>query len=136
MINDGSDKLPVGIVTTVINKISDFTKEMEVLRAQLPTKESTTDKIDAMDRKIDKTMTTIKIIATLLMLVVGMSFIGAKLIDWYDNKSSKDTQFIEQMINEKLDELRKERQIEFDKLFQHMDNVIDDLDKDTTTETH
>jgi len=103
MSESNGDKLPVGIVNTVINKISDFTKEMEVLRAQLPSKESTNNKIDSLDRKMEKTLSAIKLIFTLAMIVVSLSFFGAKIIDWQENKTNRaSSAVIDQKFNNEL----------------------------------
>jgi hypothetical protein len=107
--SNGNGKLPVGIVNTVINKISEFTKEMEVLRAQLPNKDITNDKIDLLNKKVDKTLTVIKTVFVLAMIVVGLSFLGAKLLDWH-NETDKISN--KEVIEQLKDEMREERSVE------------------------
>lgn len=122
--SNGNGKLPVGIVNTVINKISDFTKEMEVLRAQLPSKDVADNKIDLLDKKIDKTLTVIKTVFILAMVVVGLSFLGARLIDWHNqqDKISND-EIIEQL----REDVRKERAEELKALIDIIEKKMEEL---------
>ena len=116
-MTDSNGKLPVGIVTTVIDKISEFTKEIEILRAQLPNKETTDMKIEALDTKLDKVLIVIKTVFVLSMLVVGLSFLGAKFINTYsasdhivDQKVLKEFKTdIQTEMQHKLDELCEKR---------------------------
>jgi hypothetical protein len=105
--SNGNGKLPISIVTTVVNKISDFTKEMEILRAQLPDKTVTNDKIDNLDKKLDRSLTVIKTVFVLAMVVIGLSFLGARLLDWH--ASSLDNKDMIEIITKKLDDCWEEK---------------------------
>ena len=71
-------KVPSAIVTLVVDKVASFTKEIEVLRAQLPKKED----ISKLHGKIDKFLWTIKLLFGVAMAIVILSFLGARIIDY------------------------------------------------------
>lgn len=119
---DNNGKLPIGIVNNIIQKISDFTKELEVLRAQLPDKsqmnsgfelgrQKTVEEYEKMDVKLTafgnslkSTLNTIKIVAALLGLVVVLSMFGAKLITYWENIHPKQER---EALEERIEELQK-----------------------------
>ncbi len=112
--SNNNGKVPVSIVNTVINKIADFTKEIEVLRAQLPNKETTNNKVDSLDRKMDKTLAAIKLIFALAMVIVVLSFLGAKLLE---RSEIHEKESIYEVVDKKLEKLRKEElQLILDKI--------------------
>jgi len=131
--SDRNDKLPISIVTTVIDKISEFTKEIEILRAQLPNKETSSNKLDAIDKKMGQTLFAIKIIFGLAMLVVALSFFGAKLIEWHDTKGNTTNNQVvsevvdqmqtanKQMLDQLRDEIRRERRSDLDTILNDRD---------------
>jgi len=120
--SNGNSKLPISIVTTVVNKISEFTKEMEILRAQLPNKDVTNDKIEGLNKKLDKSLIIIRTVFILAMLVVGLSFLGARLLDWRcTTLSNKDV--IETIIKELDDSWEKK-----------LEKVLEQRDKDRVDE--
>ena len=127
-------KSEVGIINEVVNKVSNFTKEVEILRDKSPTKdlvtnsinildqklnrkldkvstdfdkemkilcgllldkEPTNNSLSVLDQKLDKTLTTIKTACIITIVVIGLFFIGYRLLDWY-TESNKTT--IEQVI--------------------------------------
>ncbi len=118
---DIDPKLPVGIVNAIIDRIADFTKEIELLRAQLPENNefhkslSDTDTklsgmITKMSEKLDKTMTVIKTVFVLAMIVVGLSFFGAQILN-YQYKKNLNTEIShkmhEQITKERKEDLKK-----------------------------
>jgi hypothetical protein len=115
---DENGTLPVGIVNLVIEKIAAFTKELEILRAQLPErsqmnaridsgKQTTIDeasklstKMDTFGEKLKSTLTTIKVVASLIGLVVLLSMFGAKLINYFETKKDPHHMIIEKQMEE------------------------------------
>jgi len=114
--SNGNSKLPISIVTTVVNKISEFTKEMEILRAQLPNKDATNDKIESLDKKLDKSLTVIKTVFVLVMIVVGLSFLGARLLDWHGAALSNEA--VIEAITKELDDYWEKK---LEKMFERRD---------------
>ena len=141
--SNGADKLPIGIVNTVIDKIASFTKEMEILRAQIPDKTATTDKIDALTLKMEKTLSTIKTVFVLAMIVVGLSFLGAQLLKWNETKDAvpdATNEIVEQVnrqIGTELDntlekfkeEIRQERKGDLEQILEKMEELHKDDNK-------
>lgn len=114
---DSDTKLPVGIVNTIINTIAEFTKEMTILRTQLPNNEAWQKSLDAIDtklsamivdmsQKLDRTLTIIKTVFILSMIVVGLSFLGAQILNFITEKSITKE---EKIINNKLSPSMKEQ---------------------------
>jgi cell division protein FtsL len=146
---DSDLKLPVGIVNTVITKIADFTKEIEILRAQLPDKTIWQTKLNTLDdklsiiltnlnQKVDKTFTTIKTVFVLTMIAVGLIFAGSQLLTWYESKQTMrplDTMAVElkkEISKERagdLDILRKERAKDLKKIIEEIHDLEDRIDK-------
>lgn len=126
MANTTGDKLPVEIVTVVIDKIVEFTKEMEIFRQQLPSKESILTRIDAMDHKIDSAITSIKLVFGVIAVIVTLSFLGAQFIDWVNNREdSKKPDIISQEV---LDEKLKTQRDEYAKqLDQFQKDILEDI---------
>lgn len=107
MANNAGDKLPVEIVTTVIDKIADFTRETEVLRSQIPTKES----IEALNSKVDRATLTIKIFFGAIGVIIALSLFGAQIIDWTKSSSKPETvsqQVLDNALKAQRDEYAKQ----------------------------
>jgi len=81
-------KPSMGIVNIVIQKITDFTKEIEILRAQLPEKDHLNNKIDKMSTEFNKMMLAVKVVFTLIGVVVVLSLFGAKLLGYLEDKGT------------------------------------------------
>jgi hypothetical protein len=131
-----SNKLPSGIVDTVINKISDFTKELEILRGQLPTRESlakdntkTLDAIGKLVERIDSMLTVIKTVFALAMIVVALSFFGAQIIDYVKTPTStitiEEIQAANKVSNEELKkEISLDREKDLEEIKQQIINEL------------
>ena len=119
MATNSGDKIPVEIVTTVIDTIAAFTKETEVLRSQIPTKES----MEALNGKVDRAALTIKTFFAVIAIVVAMSFFGAQIIDWVRSDTTAPN-VSQQMLDDKLKEQRDEyaKQLE-----QFQKDIINDI---------
>lgn len=92
-MSDSDPKLPVGIVNEIIDKISSFTKEIELLRSQLASKkdfenkvESLNDKLSDLMSQVNKTYVTIKTVFVVAMIAISLAFIGAQFMAWYQTK--------------------------------------------------
>ena len=112
-MTDNGDKLPVGIVTTVINKIADFTKETEILRSQIPTRESIdalNNKVNEVTTKVDKASSRISYFFGVVAIIVALSFLGAQLIDWSRKDSISNKQVIEEIKKDVGDQFKKDIQ--------------------------
>jgi len=119
-------KVPVGIVNTVVNKIAEFTKEVEILRAQLPKEQSTieyrseiTNSVSKLSGKIDDTdksiniltncingsIKTFRIVFSLIAMAVVLAFVAAQGMMYYErNKIKLDTKMvIEKTVEETID---------------------------------
>jgi len=95
---DSTNKLPISIVDIVITKIADFTKEMEILRGQLPSKESIAvdnkavlTAIGALGKEIKDFLFAIKLIVGLAGSVIALAFLGAQIIDYVKTPTSTIT---------------------------------------------
>jgi len=109
-------KMPIGIVNTVIHKISDFTKELEILRHQLPEKDDLNSKIDKMNNKFDKAMLVVKVVTILMGSVVVLSLFGAKLLNYWEEKQPKQNIQIE----ERIEDMQKNFDDKFNKILEQM----------------
>ena len=94
-------KVPSAIVTLVVDKVASFTKEIEVLRAQLPTKED----IGKLHGKIDKFLWTIKLLFGLVMVIVVLSFLGARIIDYSRQEARQEQAYTKEEMDSKFKEL-------------------------------
>lgn len=103
MSNNTGDKIPVEIVTTILDKISDFTKEMEVLRSSIPTKEI----IDILIGKVDKASLIIKTFFAVIGTVVALAFLGAQFMDWSRQQNLSDKAVNQQVMEEKINSRRE-----------------------------
>jgi len=132
-MSESSNKLPIGIVNVVIDKITDFTKELEVLRGQLPTKESIAtdnksllDAIGALGKEIKDFLFAIKLIVGLAGGVIALAFLGAQIIDYVKTPTSTVT--IEE-IQEANDQLKKDiNEDRSDELKKIKEEIIQELE--------
>jgi len=88
-------KVPSSIVNILINKISEFAKEIELLRAQLPTKENldvcksdTNLKLEAvlgainnLKGSLDKVILTVKVAFAIAIIAVMIAAFGTYMIN-------------------------------------------------------
>jgi len=117
-------KVPVGIVNMVVDKIASFTKEVEIMRAQLPKEQTAldhrrdltlsitklTDKVDKLTAMLSKAMSIYKVIFGIIALVVFLSFAGAQIMSYYElNKIQIKTEQIVEQTVKKYNDLLKDR---------------------------
>lgn len=102
---ENSGQVPSTIVSLMLDKISSFTKELEVLRAQLPSKED----FSTLNTKIDKFLTSARTLFAVAMIIVVLSFLGAKIIDYIGQENRieerSDTTYTKEEMDHKFDEL-------------------------------
>jgi len=112
---DSNNKLPINIVNIVIDKISDFTKELEILRGQLPSKEMLESDTTAILTAITSLGTTLKDFLYTVKLITGVAggiillvVIGVQLVDYVRDDSDttietaveQNTKYYEQIIKD------------------------------------
>jgi len=112
---DSNNKLPINIVNIVIDKISDFTKELEILRGQLPSKEMLESETTALLTAITSLGTTLKDFLYTVKLITGVAggiillvVIGVQLVDYVRDDSDttietaveQNTKYYEQIIKD------------------------------------
>jgi hypothetical protein len=112
---DSNNKLPINIVNIVIDKISDFTKELEILRGQLPSKEMLESDTTALLTAITSLGTTLKDFLYTVKIITGVAggiillvVIGVQLVDYVRDDSDttietaveQNTKYYEQIIKD------------------------------------
>lgn len=123
MANNTGDKIPVEIVTTVLDKISDFTRETEVLRSQMPTREA----FDALNSKVDRAALTIKVFFGVIGIIVTLSFLGAQFIDWAKSDNDKAPQVSQQVLDDELKAMKEENAKQLEQL---QKDILENIKKD------
>ena len=118
-MNDNG-KLPVGIVNTVIEKISDFTKELEILRHQLPEREDLNKRIEKMSTKFDRAMLVIKVVISLVGIVLILSLFGAKLLTYWEESQKPEREIL---LEKRLDELQNQTDERFLKILERIEEL-------------